>query len=276
MPNLTSKQTLQTYTTLERIRHEQGYIISSLILLLFSSVVQTMDRVERVVLSDSSYALSFKTLLMSDYTMLSIAGTIMAQLAITALTLQDLSQVHWTATSGFITSLVFGCLSVWTSTKISRLLTSLDTSDTLRDWLSAPASKAARKEFDARLKELTGSDSPGCNDDCDILNALIADFLQQNRWKTASFYACTMLSAPAMLLNYSLISFFTALGIYVSASCQNTSSATAVNMTSPAIMICYFVALVIGFALFSVSAIMKITKHRCLENGVKPQGRKRL
>ncbi|KUJ09307.1 uncharacterized protein LY89DRAFT_598068, partial [Mollisia scopiformis] len=104
----------------------------------------TMYRIEQHVLPEIADPLAFKASFLSDFSMLSVTAAILAQVAITALSLQNLDQVHRTANAGFIVSLVKACLSVWTSTSASQMLTGLDTTDALRDWLSNPAPKVTR------------------------------------------------------------------------------------------------------------------------------------
>lgn len=257
---------------------------------MFSSVIQTMDRVEQVVLPDTSgfLTLSFKTSFAPDFTMISLTGTIMVQVSIIALSLRDLNKVHWTATPGFITSLIFGCLSVWMSVKASHILTSLDTPDSFRHWLSTGATKTGPNEYGRELKayvESTAfrSNNVGIvrvNNDFrlvveedrtrksiakaemktsmeDIADSMIFDLLERNRTRRASFRSCAVLSAPKMLLNYSMVSFFAGLGMYGSTVWANNIDPAAVRATSSAIVTCYFGLIVNGLALFFVLTFLK-------------------
>ncbi|CZR62919.1 uncharacterized protein PAC_12816 [Phialocephala subalpina] len=289
MPTLFSRQIPQALTPLQRIQRDNGYAASVLARLIFSSVIRMMDRVEKVVLPETSgfLTISFKTSFASDYTMTSLTGTIMVQVSIIALSLRDLTLVHWTATFGFIISLIFGCLSVWMSVKTSHILTGLSTPDAFRHWLSLGSISTSREEFERELEAHTESiafrstrigivrvnsdfrlvveeertrksiaKTRQQNSDDDVAHAMILDFLEQNRYNAASFYSCAILSAPAILLKYSLVSFFAGLGIYASSVWQVTADPGNPNLASLAFMICCFVGLATGFALFFMSALM--------------------
>jgi len=138
--------------SLKRIKDVHNIFVVFFVIMLFSSSLRIMDRVEQNVLPRTSDAMAMKASFSSDFSMLSIAAAIIAQVAITALALPNLNQVHWTASAGFVPSLVTACISVWLST--TTLLTSLDSPNAIRDWLSQPASKKSRLKFEEEFNVL--------------------------------------------------------------------------------------------------------------------------
>jgi hypothetical protein len=238
------------FNSLRRIKEENGIIAAFFVTCVFSSVLRIMDRVEQNLLPRTSDPMAFKASFSSDFTMLSVTAAIIAQVAITALALPNLNQVHWTATAGFVVSLVTGCLSVWLSTTTSRLLSSLDSPDAVRDWLSRPASKASQAKFEKNLTLRLESADLNSKSDVEDIESSISTFLEENRWQVASFYSCTLLTSPSLLLNVSLPTFLLALGIYLGTVWKKDLDPVAGNVASRAVLICYIVCVVLGFGLF--------------------------
>ena len=175
---LPAPQGARGFNSLARIRKEHNIMTAIFVVCFFSSVLRIMDRVEQNVLPRTSDPMAFKTSFSSDFTMVSVTATIIAQVAITALALPNLNQVHWTATAGFVISLATGCISVWLSPTTSRLLSSLDSPDAVRDWLSNPASKKARMDFEEDLRSRLGTS--GANATVEV-ERLISSFLQEDK-----------------------------------------------------------------------------------------------
>src|SRR5438034_2224682 len=106
------------HSSSERVRKEHSVMKWFIVVTAFSAALRTMDRVERSVLSADSDPLAFKQAFVSDLNSLAVTGAIITQVAITALALPHLSEVHWTAQGAFITSLVFGFLTVFFETRV--------------------------------------------------------------------------------------------------------------------------------------------------------------
>ena len=243
----TAPQGAGGFNSLARIRKEHNIMTVICIVCFFSSVLRIMDRVEQNVLPRTSDPMAFKTSFSSDFTILSVTAAIIAQVAITALALPNLNQVHWTATAGFVISLVTGCTSVCLSTTTSRLLSSLDSPDAVRDWLSNPASKKARRDFEEDLRSRLETSGPNSTAE---VERLILTFVQENKWKLPSFYSCTLLTSPSLLLNVSLPAFLIALGIYLGTVWNKDLDPVAGTVASRAVLICYIICVVLGFGLF--------------------------
>jgi hypothetical protein len=238
------------YTILQRLKVDNGIILTSIVSAVFPSALGIMDRVEQSVLPENMDALAFKTSFIGDLQMLSVTGAIIAQVAITALALPSLNGTHWIAKACFVVGLVFGCLSVWSSTTMARLLSRSVTAGALRSWLSKPAPKAALIQF----KKIIGprlAKAHACSDEeiADIQASVIA-FLEESKWKEASFYSCLLLSAPSILLNCSLVSFLIGLGVYLGDVWKKDLDAVAGKTASRAVLIVYVVGTISGLVLF--------------------------
>jgi len=79
---------------------------------------------------------------------------------------------------------------------------------------------------------------------------LILTFVQENKWKLPSFYSCTLLTSPSLLLNVSLPAFLIALGIYLGTVWNKDLDPVAGTVASRAVLICYIICVVLGFGLF--------------------------
>jgi hypothetical protein len=235
-----------------RIKQDRGVVIAWLVAVCFgSSSIRLMDRVERSVLpADGGDPMAFRASFLVDLQMLSVTGALIAQVTITALSLANLNEVHWIAKAAFVVSLVFAGLSVWTSTTGARLLNGRDDPTILRDWLSVPAPRSARSQFDKIFKSRLKTTNLSSQEEVSALRAEITRFLEDHRWKTASFYTCALLSAPSQLLNYSLASLLVGLGVYLGKIWRNKLDPVAGNMASRAVFACYITATLYGLALF--------------------------
>jgi len=238
------------FNSRKRLNENHNNAVVIFVVIFFSSVLRIMDRIEHHVLPQTSDPMAFRASFGSDFTMLSVTAAIIAQVAITALALPNLNQVHWTATAGFVISLVTGCMSVWCSTTTSRRLTSLESPEAIRDWLSKPASNNARLEFENDLQDRIDAADLSVSEEVDSIRSSISRFVEENKWKLPSFYSCTMLAAPSLLLNLSLPSFLLGLGIYLGTVWKKNLDPVAGSTASVAVMICYIICLSLACALF--------------------------
>ncbi|RJE20360.1 hypothetical protein PHISCL_07299 [Aspergillus sclerotialis] len=140
-----------------------------------------------------------------------------------ALGLQHLQKVNWTARAAFVLSLVTGGLSVFYACLIQQKLRSLFTTEEVKDFFSRPSSSLAMYKFEKSLdKILAGLRAHKIDDEANSecrnriqeLDATIKDFKTKNRWKSASFHSILMVKTPILLLKYSVGSFIVGLGIY--------------------------------------------------------------
>jgi hypothetical protein len=227
-----------------------------------------MDRAERNALPPDLDPMRFRNSFMNDFSMLAVTGAIVAQVAITALALPSLNRVHWISNAAFVVSLVFACLSVFFSTTMARNLSSLDTPNEVRDWLSKPAPKIARLDFNRTIRPRLVIAHLASDDERNSLQSDVTKFLEDNKWKETSFYSCAMLSAPSILLSLSLALFLTALGIYLGTVWDSSLDPVAGDVASRAVMICYLVSTTSGIAIFFGPSNRKDAESAFLRNWI--------
>lgn len=239
------------HNTSERIRREHSFVKWLVVATMFSSTLRTMDRVEKSVLTAASDPVAFRNAFISDFNSLAVTGAIISQVAITAITLPYVKQVHWTAQGAFITSLVLGCLSVFFSTRIQRSLTALASADDVKDWLCKLISRRQYDAFEKALRpRITHAQAASSGGERKILRKEIVQFLEGHRWKHASFYSCAILSTPPELLNASMGAFLVGLGIYLGCVWEQDLDPISGTTASRALLICYVVVAVLGLGRF--------------------------
>ncbi|KAL8940054.1 MAG: hypothetical protein Q9211_002457 [Gyalolechia sp. 1 TL-2023] len=97
------------------------------------------ERVEQVILErEDDLIVTFKQAVTDECNMTAIAGAIIAQVAITALSLPRLSSTHWVARALFLLALASGCLSVYFCCAVQRSIGALYHPESIRNWLSLP------------------------------------------------------------------------------------------------------------------------------------------
>ncbi|KAF2260312.1 hypothetical protein CC78DRAFT_536491 [Lojkania enalia] len=127
------------------------------------------------------------------------------------------------------------------------MLTALATADDVKDWPSKPSSKAAYASFDNTIRPRLKN--PNVVERATIKREII-QFLEDQRWKNASFYSCAILSVPPELLNASMGAFLVGLGIYLGSVWAKDLDPVAGRMATRAVLICYIVVGVVGLARF--------------------------
>lgn len=121
-------------------------------------------------------------------------GTILAQIAITALQLDNVEKVHWTSQACFTVSLVSSIISVYYATKQHKMLGRCLHADDIKKWILGP-------------QHLSTSRGRGTGTD------------QDQDWTTydvqlPSVAAVLTISAPVALLSVAVYAFLIGLGIY--------------------------------------------------------------
>ncbi|THV51366.1 hypothetical protein BGAL_0113g00110 [Botrytis galanthina] len=158
-------------------------------------------------------ALAFKKMACDECTMIAVAAAIVAQIAITGLSLDSLSKTHWTAKSCFVISLTFALVSVYYSVTQQRILGRLIKAKDVRHWI-----RGRKHAFNRILSMEVGIKLDSCEpddyspDDLDI-RKFRRDF--QRQCFIPSPLSVMTLSAPRKLLSGSLILFIIGLGIYL-------------------------------------------------------------
>lgn len=165
----------------------------------------------------------------------------MAQVSITALSLPRLHEAHWTAQGAFITSLVTGSFSVYLSCVAQRYLSGLYRPEDVNSWLSRPSTTSDllkfEKELEDRLLQKPSLDPTERGVEVEKIRA----FLENRRWKVASFHSTVMLITPARLLRSSIGSFIIGLGIYLAYVYAKDLNPISDREGARAVLICYLI-----------------------------------
>ncbi|KFY74581.1 hypothetical protein V499_05402 [Pseudogymnoascus sp. VKM F-103] len=111
------------------------YGLSSIPLLLFGS--RATWRIEAQVIGQlkEEDAMTFKKSILDECTMIAVAAAIVAQIAITGLSLDSLSQTHWVARGAFVLSLTTSLMAVYYATTQQRMLGRLLQAEQVRLWI---------------------------------------------------------------------------------------------------------------------------------------------
>ncbi|KAF2839882.1 hypothetical protein M501DRAFT_902877, partial [Patellaria atrata CBS 101060] len=147
-------------------------------------------------------------------------GAILAQVAITSLSLSNLYETHWTAVALFIASLVHGCLAVYVSVIAHSRLSARSKDDEIKDWLRKPQHGINAEELTYRTLEVEDLTARVLNGRVPVTDASheqkslhrLVENLQSN---VGSSHTAFLLSAPRKLLNRSLLCFILGMAIYL-------------------------------------------------------------
>lgn len=134
-------------------------------------------------------------------------GAIIAQVAITALSLPRLSSTHWVARSLFLLAVIAGCLSVYFCCAVRRTIGALYHPKLIRDWLILPPGKEQHSKSTRK----------------------------------ASLAAILIISAPYNLMELSIISLLTGLAVYQGFTWTRSLDTEAGHSDSRDVFITYLV-----------------------------------
>ncbi|KAF2036595.1 hypothetical protein EK21DRAFT_83549 [Setomelanomma holmii] len=199
----------------EKIR-EDGLIVTLLVRTVFRDAYRVMEMVERyVVHADGRHVLGFMKSYTSSFNMIGVAGAIIAQVAISAMSLTRLEDSHWTAQAFLVASLTTGALSVFFSCAASPAFHGLHSADDIKDFLTKPTPSARKAAFRAIVRRAISLIEEHQDKIEEEHIKVLRDAVEEGRWKVASPYAALMLVAPMFLLQIALSTFLTGLGIYL-------------------------------------------------------------
>ncbi|CAG7915946.1 unnamed protein product [Penicillium olsonii] len=233
---------------------------------IFPDARQIVDRVENYVLrAKTDEPLVLRKSTSEDCTMLAVAAAIVAQVAITAMGLADIDQVHWTAKAAFVLSLTSGGLSVFYACLVQQRMSGLFTPEDVKDFFSKPSSSKGIHMLEQSMDDLisdmrkkdVGDHSTVRHQRMMELEAMIKQFKSKNRWKSASFHSILMIKAPTLLLKYALASFIIGLGIYFGCLAFNDGGSQKPGKSHRAIFIVYIATSFLGLLIYYVPSILK-------------------
>ncbi|CAN9363950.1 unnamed protein product [Alternaria alternata] len=185
-------------------------------------------RIQLQVLQSSNEldAMEFKKLAQDDSSIIAVAGTIVAQIAITALSLADLSNTHWVARASFTFSLVSATMAVYYATRQYRKLGRCLHADEVKAWIHP-----------TEMRLLTGVPLP----------------FQLFMPSAASVLT---VSAPNMLLSASLNAFLVGLGVYFGYVWTRNLDESAGPSASRAVFIVYVIGLALCYGIYALSSLV--------------------
>ena len=217
-------------------------------------------------------AMAFKDSYTPTFNMVGVAGAIIAQIALTALSLPDLDGTHWTARAAFVVGLVAGSLAVFCSCVLQSKMSGLHSPYAVRRWLTRPHETFADlynyQRATSRSKSGT-SDPEDANhpkDTTDEQAELLA--MQQELFAVRerlnklhyrpSLSAALIITAPSQLLNVALGSLLTGFGIYFGLVYTARLPAIENHHSALAVLIVYIVSAASGLVLFYLPMLFKV------------------
>ncbi|KAL2859353.1 hypothetical protein BJX68DRAFT_261791 [Aspergillus pseudodeflectus] len=122
-----------------------------------------------------------------------IQAAIIAQIAITMISLPNFDSVHWAATAVAYSSLICGILTTFLAFIVQQILSDLHNPEEVRSWLTTTQrSHSLRQIFDTRSRSINATEK-----------------------KIPSLRSAVLLTTPGKLLRLSILTAFAALGIYL-------------------------------------------------------------
>lgn len=175
-----------------------------------------------------------------------LKAAIIAQISITAFSLNFLSQTHWVARALVLLSLIFSLMAVYYASTQQRVLGRLLDPKQIRNWIRGYGFVSHEvcdpDEWDPNSRPLNIT----------VERALLSSCF------TPSVYAVLTISAPQVLLSAALFSFFIAIGTYLVWS-RNLDTNAGTN-DSRNVFIVYMTALVISYLAYSLSSLERREK----------------
>ncbi|CAI7594180.1 unnamed protein product [Penicillium glandicola] len=248
------------------LRLKFGTLQALALVTIFPDAKHILDRVEKHVLgAKAEEVIVLQKSTSEDCTMLAVAAAIVAQVAITALALEDPNKVHWTAEAAFVISLTAGGLSVFYACLVQQRMSSIFTTDDIKDFFSKPSSseefRLLEKHLDVLISEIRtrnpSDETTTRRERVKELERTIKQFKSKNRWKSASFYSILMVKAPTLLLKYALASFIIGLGIYFGCLAFDEVDSEKLRGRNLAIFIVYIVTSFLGLLTYYVPSTLK-------------------
>ncbi|PMD43178.1 hypothetical protein L207DRAFT_484329 [Hyaloscypha variabilis F] len=185
---------------------------------------------------EEKVAMDFKASMQNESNMIAVAGTIVAQIAITALSLASLDQVHWIARGLFTFSLVSSIMAVYYASDQYRILGRYLRGNDVRTWIR-------NDKFGERNKWSATSVQPQ---------------LRQFSMFLPSPAAVLTVSAPNVLLSASLNAFLLGLGVYLGQIWTKHLDEIAGVNASCAIFITYAVSVTVCYGVYALSSAVVV------------------
>jgi len=182
-------------------------------------------------------------------------GAIIAQVAISAISLTGLEDSHWLVEAFFIASLVTGCLSVFFSCAIGPAFHGLHSAEDIKNFLTKPTPAAEAKELYQKLSEAEKFKVAHKVTDGEQV-AQLDYMLKMRKWKVASAYATILLVVPKTLLSVALNTFLVGLGIYMG-MLYTAKLVPTYGSGSIGILVFYLVSAFVGIGMYYLANTLK-------------------
>jgi uncharacterized membrane protein YedE/YeeE len=217
-------------------------------------------------------AMAFKDSYTPTFNMVGVAGAIIAQIALTALSLPNLDDTHWTARAAFTIGLVAGSLAVFCSCVLQSKMSSLHSPYAVRRWLTRPHETFAdlykpRRAMNSSRKGASDPEIPVFRrDDPDgrakllvVQENLVHLREQLNKLHSRpSLSAALIITAPSQLLNVALGALLTGFGIYFGLVYTARLPAIEDHSSALAVLTVYIVSAASGLVLFYLPMLFKL------------------
>jgi hypothetical protein len=214
-------------------------------------------------------AMAFKDSYTPTFNMVGVAGAIIAQIALTALSLPNLDDTHWTARAAFTIGLVAGSLAVFCSCVLQSKMSGLHSPYAVRRWLTRPH-ETFQDIYNPRRTPGTGASGPedlvppiDIPDDQAKLLAMQQELFafreQLNKLHyRPSLSAALIITAPSQLLNVALGALLTGFGIYFGLVYTARLPAIEDHRSALAVLTVYIVSAASGLILFYLPMLFKL------------------
>ncbi|OCL07308.1 hypothetical protein AOQ84DRAFT_377815 [Glonium stellatum] len=256
----------------ERFRMHYGGFTTLMVKMLLPDAFRQVQLIEeRIFPGGDEVAITFRSSYISDCNMTAVAGAIIAQVAITALSLPFLSETHWAARAFWMASLISGALSVYFACLLQRTVGVLYRAEDIRNWLTRPDEQTLKmlalvdavKQVDPQepdphqqQKDLepTGLGTP------DMTQA------RQRIPRSASLFSALVMIAPSSMINIALGAFLLGLGIYLGFLWTRHLDTQGGKNDSRDVFIIFIISTVIIIALYATPAAYKGLEISSIEN----------
>ncbi|KAI0540096.1 hypothetical protein GGR58DRAFT_462332 [Xylaria digitata] len=198
---------------------------AGLLLWVFGSRSIWQLQTEVINLKDENIAFKLKKLVQEESEIVAVAASIIAQVAITALSLNALSQAHWTARGSFILSLVSAIMAIYAASSEYRMFCWCVNAEEIQQWIMGSSKFQLREESNRPKKHIP------------------------------SIASVITISAPFALLVAALNSFLVGFGIWLGFVWTRNLDPNSTYGDSRAVFITYAVGLGTCYLVYTLSNI---------------------
>ncbi|KAH7203078.1 uncharacterized protein BKA55DRAFT_587528 [Fusarium redolens] len=170
-----------------------------------------------------------------------VAGTLIATIAITSMSLPSVGQVHWIVRGLWLLSLATGLISALCACNLQATISRNLSWDQLLGWLNDEREKTGWKD----VRGPTGKDSK----------------------RGGVFYvpvssAVLLISAPRALIHYALTAYLIGLGIYLGIIWRDQLNTEVVMGENRNVFICFLISALVFYPLYWLSGLSNKCKNR--------------